>query len=396
MTLDEAIELAIDNVEKGHFAEAESIYLQILQQMPNNKIVRHLRREVQGAVEAAQVGTKGEQKLLEFFKKNATHYPCVPEYNLNWSLKNLAPVKHFLQRNPISVVDVGAREGFLGEIEDIKNFVKFLGFDADVEECERLNKNPPNGFNSFRVAPYFIGKNNEEVTFNLYKSPGESSVYAPNREFQRKFNRNFGVRQSLRLNSIALQDALEGEGVFEVDFLKLDTQGSELDILRSSENLIKDIFLIESEIEITEMYDGQPLIGEFLSYMSDLQFEVMYINRVFANRQDYSGPARGQVTFCDVLFAKRDSLILNAYPEKIAKHLVLLCAYGHLDVAHNIWNMNEKVKELVPNLDAYFVPYPSQGERLYEMSRDKRLCWQLHQRKTNQLSNDSDRSWPFR
>lgn len=396
MTLNEAIELAINNVEKGDFAEAETIYLQILQQIPNDKITNYLIREVRGAIEATRTGTRGERKLLDFFKRNWSHYPCVPEYNLNWSLKSLTPVENFLKHSPISVVDVGARDGFLGEIEDIKEFVNFLGFDADIEECDRLNKNPPEGFNSFRVAPYFIGKNDEEIIFNIYNSPGDSSVYNPNPEFQRKFNSGFGVKKSVRLKSITLQDALDGEGVLEIDLLKLDTQGSELDILKSSEDLIKNIFLIESEIEITEMYAGQPLIGEFISYMSRLQFEVMYINRVFDNRQEYDGPARGQVTFCDVLFAKRDSLILDAPPEKIARHLILLCAYGHLDVAHYIWKMSAQVRDLIPNLSVYFVPYVERNEQLYEMNRDKRLCWQLHQRKTNQLKNDSDRSWPFR
>jgi FkbM family methyltransferase len=396
MNTKSALESAIDYVNAGMFAEAEAVYLNILQSEPNNKIVAHLWKEVAGAIDASINGSKAEKRLLQSFREQVSHYPSVPEYNLNWCLKDLSPISDFLESNPLNVVDVGARDGFLGEIEDLKAFVNFTGFDADPKECQRLNNSPPKGFKSFNISPFFIGAQNGQLTFNIYKSPGDSSVYPPSEAFRVKFNNGLSIQNSFAVRSIRLEEAVKISNVPQIDFLKLDTQGSELDILKGSESIARDTLLIEAEVEITEMYKGQPLIGEFISHMRDLQFEVLYINRVFANRQDYHGPARGQVIFCDILFSKQEEIAIKSHPLTLAKHLILLCAYGHLDVASHIWSGSSQARELLPKLSAYFCVAPPAERCLEEMSRDKRLCWQLHQRKTNQLRYDSDRSWPTR
>jgi Methyltransferase FkbM domain len=44
-----------------------------------------------------------------------------------------------------------------------------------------------------------------------------------------------------------------------VDAIKLDTQGSELDILRGATHVLPTVSLIDIEVEFNELYDGQPL-----------------------------------------------------------------------------------------------------------------------------------------
>jgi FkbM family methyltransferase len=396
MDFQDEIERAIAAVDNARLADAEQIYHRLLTYFPDNKIVKHLLREVEGSMTATSSGTKAEKRLLKGFVDHQSHLFTVPEYNLNWGLKDLNPISEFLKDNLITVVDVGARDGFLGEIEDLRSFTNYIGFDSDQNEVDRLTTNEDRGYASFKVLPYFIGKNEGPVYFNIFNSPGHSSIFRPSKAYIEKFDPSFGIRSTVQVNSMPLDKALENEKVNEVNFLKLDTQGSELAILKSSEDFVKNILLIEAEVEIFEIYEGQPLIGEFLAYMNKLGFEVLYINRVFQSRRGYEGLSRGQVVFCDFLFAKREDHALNATAHQLSKHLILLCAYGHLDMAHYLWNASSEVKKLIPDLGVYFVKKPTTDVRIEQMNRDKILCWQLHKRISNQLDFDSDRSWPIR
>jgi FkbM family methyltransferase len=345
---------------------------------------------------AEKHGSHAEKKLLESFKNQPLHYVSVPEYNINWTLKDTTSIQDFLAKSPINVVDIGARDAYLGEIENLKQFINYYGFDADESECERANVNPPLGFNKFRMIPYYIGNDNPKMPFYLYKSLGDSSKYLPNQRFIEKFNNGFGVQRIIDIKSKNLKKIIEDEKIEAIDFLKIDTQGSELEILKSAKNTLNKVLLVEAEVEFTEMYDGQPLIGEFVNYMSQQGFEILYLNRVFQTRQSYPGIARGQITFADILFSKKEDRYDDFSEIELAKHVILLSNYGHLDIAHEIWSGFESVRNLIPLFNSQFLAYPDDNRKRSSMNSDKLLCWQLHNRKTNQYHYDSDRSWPFR
>jgi FkbM family methyltransferase len=45
----------------------------------------------------------------------------------------------------------------------------------------------------------------------------------------------------------------------QIDFLKLDTQGAELDVLRGGEQSLSPVRALEIEVEFNPIYIGQPL-----------------------------------------------------------------------------------------------------------------------------------------
>jgi hypothetical protein len=245
------------------------------------------------------------------------------------------------------------------------------------------------------MLPFFVGKDSEMLDFYIYKDPGSSSKFLPSQRYARLFGSAYQVVKKIQVHSQRLDDIMSNCAIPDPDFIKLDTQGTELEILSSNLATLNKALLVESEIELVEIYDGQPILPEFLRFMFNNGFELLYINRVFANRANYAGPARGQITFCDALFARRETYHRNFSAESLAKHAILLSNYGHLDIAKAIWDASKDVRELVPGLATYFSPH-DHARREVAMGQDKSLYWQMHKKRTNQLDMDSDRSWPFR
>ena len=63
------------------------------------------------------------------------------------------------------------------------------------------------------------------------------------------------------LDNVFQKSTLEGRvEVINPDFVKLDTQGTELYILKGMQHtLTRSIFGVEAEVQFIEMYRGQPL-----------------------------------------------------------------------------------------------------------------------------------------
>ncbi len=396
MTIDEAIGAAIDKCKAGDILSADIIYSRILDQCPGHKIAAYLHEQVRGAAEACKNGNLPQRLVLNAFEITPSPYLAMPAYNAAWAIRDFAPIHDLLSQTPFTILDIGARDAFLGEIENLKRYCDYFGFDADAEECRRLNANPPQGFHRFTLLPHYIGTEGKTVSFHLYRNSGESSQFSPSRRFQRLFNEDLAIARSVQLTARSLDSVTAAEHLSTIDFLKLDTQGSELEILRSGASTLDRTLLLETEIEITECYEGQPLLGEVVSHLHQQGFELLYLNRVFRTRQNYPGPARGQIIYCDALFAKHEDRYPAFTARELARHAVLLCNYGHLDIAYDIWRTHPTVQELLPNLPRYFSTAPKPSDSAAIMNQEKLLYWQLVRRGTNQLPMDSDRSWPFR
>jgi hypothetical protein len=57
------------------------------------------------------------------------------------------------------------------------------------------------------------------------------------------------------------------------DLVKLDTQGSELDILKGGKNLISRAKVVILEVSLIEYNEGAPTVEETIDYMNEIGFE---------------------------------------------------------------------------------------------------------------------------
>ncbi|MCL5287475.1 MAG: FkbM family methyltransferase [Acidobacteria bacterium] len=338
--------------------------------------------------------------LLNAFLRHSNHYHAILPYNLNWAVRVSPQIRAWLEQNPMQVADVGARDGVPGELAGLEALIDYVCFDADAEECARLNAEQ-HGTRSFRAFPYFIAERDAPVTFHLYKQGVHSSVYPPGREFAEQFaGEEFAVQRSVQMEGTSLDAVFSKQKLAPPDFLKLDTQGSELGCLRGASQVLRQVCLVEVEVEFTPLYEGQPLFHDVMRFMTENNFELLYLNRVFGQRRAYEGPSRGQIIFGDALFGRSRTALSDLDAPKLARYALLLIHYGHLDLAHALTRDFPQILAEAPALAQYFRRWSfsplARAGRLALSQMDKLLCLLLHARRYNQIPMDSDRGWPFR
>ena len=145
--------------------------------------------------------------------------------------KHLVASRAFAEQ-PLVVVDIGARRGFEPHWSVYGDQVKLIGFEADAEECERLNQQATGSGNRF--FPVALHQNKGKRPFYVTSQSSSSGFYEANMRYVQRFPEevNLSVIKTVEMDTVDF-DSFAGEnGIDSVDFIKLDTEGCELDILK--------------------------------------------------------------------------------------------------------------------------------------------------------------------
>jgi FkbM family methyltransferase len=312
-------------------------------------------------------------------------------YNWNWQ-RRWHEVSDFLGQHKIILMDVGARGAAPPELESLQDHVYRVGFEADPKECARLNAEGGGQF-----FPNLVAGEEGPLTLNLYSNAAQSSVLTLNERFERLWIGPTPLDDTFTSDAVTIDGFLSEHPDLAPDFLKLDTQGTELYILQGAKKALDSIGLVEVEVEFFQHYDGQPLFGDVSALMLDHGYELLYLSRVMASRtQVYDGPSRGQLVYGDALFGKREDALDHLSAERLTSYCILLCQFGHMDVAFQIMQDHPEVAKLAPGLKSVFKKQPNSVSRALLMQVDKLLALGLHARRYNQRGMDTDRAWPLR
>lgn len=186
-----------------------------------------------------------------------------------------------LRSSPVRVADIGARGGRQLKWAALSDHVSFIGFEPEQAEFERLQATAAQN-EIFSNTALFSRKG--EVEFHHTRDPATSSIYPPNREAWDRIlpgDERLRVVRKETVEVETLDVALQEMGLTGLDFIKLDTQGSELDILKGAEaTLAGDVFGIEVEVEFTELYTGQALFPDVHAFLTNHGFEFIDFPRL--------------------------------------------------------------------------------------------------------------------
>jgi FkbM family methyltransferase len=211
---------------------------------------------------------------------------------------------------PLMVVDVGARGGFEEHWSMYKDKVRLIGFEADVKECERLNKLEAG--TGKRFYPVALHQNEGRKTFYATAFPPSAGFYQPDMKQVGRFpdKEHLTVVNTLDLNTISFDKFANDELINYVDFIKLDTEGSELDILKGALSTLKKTVLgLSIEIWFQSWHIGQPVFSDMDLFLRSLGFRLFGLDVCHRSRETLpeatSSPTKwGQVTAGESLYLR--------------------------------------------------------------------------------------------
>jgi FkbM family methyltransferase len=212
---------------------------------------------------------------------------------------------------PKCIVDVGAHIGLWAKYTHFvyPNSKMFL-IEAN-EECKGDLDNTGLPY-TFALLGDEEGKKKEFYCINGGDSSG-NSVYR-----ERTSAYNNGNCHTRTLTTTTLDNILDKHKV-SPDFIKIDVQGAELDVLRGARNTLKKVEFIMLEVQVAEFNQGAPTFFEIMKYMDKKGFELFdviemsYIpHSLCLCRSD-----RGRLNELDLLFIRKDSEYKKKVEEKV-------------------------------------------------------------------------------
>jgi FkbM family methyltransferase len=196
---------------------------------------------------------------------------------------------------PSVIYDIGAHEGlWTRDCKEIFPSATYYQFEADTDKKEKL----VNGTKSFFEV--LGNEDNKEVDYykvktQKFKYTTGNSIF-PENSYLYTQSENFYIEKRImkHLDTLVLENNLPFP-----DFLKLDTQGSELLILEGAAECMKKAKVILLEVSIHEYNKNAPLIADVLAFMKERKFLMFDIieNHII----------NGVLAQIDILFCKEDS-----------------------------------------------------------------------------------------
>lgn len=180
-----------------------------------------------------------------------------------------------------TLLDIGARDAdndprWLGLPPER---MRLYGFELDEEGCAAMTRSMSAGGREARFFPYGLWGRAERRDFHhSLGHPGSSSLFPFNFEvfdrwkiFDGKGVRNEGqfMRpvQQIPVELSTLDRWRAEQDVASVDFMKLNVQGAELEILRAGETVLPEVMGLLTEVAFVENYAGRPLFADIDAWL---------------------------------------------------------------------------------------------------------------------------------
>lgn len=254
----------------------------------------------------------------------------------------------------LSVVDVGAFGGVARPWATVGGVVDAIAFEPSPGECQRLNALGCPFVRSIRFFPHAVAGETGTRPLYVTRSATCCSLAEPNAaEFAR-----YGVPGSARQNRAQVTQVIHVQTVsldgfcdrhdIRPDFVKLDTQGTEFDILANGfVRNIHSVVGMEIEVEFVELYRGQRLFADVDQFMRANGFGLMGLKRHHWKMHDGQRCTKlrgGRLIFGDALYLNRRAFA-KCSMEFALKAVLILRRYQMNDVADHLQAIHQIDRE---------------------------------------------------
>ena len=259
----------------------------------------------------------------------------------NIYLKNIKLLLNNNLKKKFTLLDIGAADGANNKWNIINNNINIILVEPHKESAKKLKSN---GFNV--IESVLHSENDKEIKFYNTKKPLCSSFYKPNLDHLGKFSDI--DRFNIVSEDIFVSKCLDTEikNFEQPNFIKIDTEGSELDILKGSNKTLLNTFGLEVECSFHQLREKQPLFEDVRKYLENLDFVFIdFVSMIRWEKDSYSFTGQPQIT--DALFLKNEEMIISKFKKKeisldeLINYLVILIVYERVDIIKYIYKKTE-------------------------------------------------------
>ena len=212
---------------------------------------------------------------LRHFGYDITEYPIRDWY---WLRAGLSEIFTALQIN--CVIDVGANQGQYGD------FLRQIGYKGRIVSFEpvpttfKLLAERSRNDEAWHVHNVALGAVNQTLDMNIMDHSVFNSLLSLNSYGSKQFAKEAGVTRTERVNVVQLDSIMDEIKVGIEDprvYLKMDTQGYDLQVLKGASGSLPLVLGLQSEIALRPIYEKMPDYLTSLAKLNALGFAVTSI-----------------------------------------------------------------------------------------------------------------------
>ena len=217
------------------------------------------------------------------------NYTLIP----NWAFEEKVIVRHLQPLFKVyeieCVLDVGANLGQFGDF--VRHNLGFRGalhsFEP-VQQFAQFLEHKIRGDPSWHIHKTALGSSPAQSAINVAQSPGLSSFLPKTSEAVENLWERSAIleRQSVAIDTLDNFVArLDGGVLPGPSYLKVDTQGYDLEVLKGAKKTLEAVRAVQFEASVRPIYKGMPHYQEVLDYLLDRGFA---LSAMFPINKDHS------------------------------------------------------------------------------------------------------------
>ncbi|MGA2553014.1 MAG: FkbM family methyltransferase [Burkholderiaceae bacterium] len=195
-----------------------------------------------------------------------------------WELIELEQLRRFFESFRVDCVfDVGANAGqYAMRLREIGFSGRIISFEPNPDLATELRAAAQRD-TSWVIKEIALDSESRVVDFNIMKRSTFSSLLEPDHSQTALFRDMNVIERQIQIKTRTLAELyseLQSEFAFKRPFLKMDTQGHDVAVIRGAGRLANSFVGLQSELGFTPLYKGAPMFYESLEYYKSLGFKL--------------------------------------------------------------------------------------------------------------------------
>ena len=282
----------------------------------------------------------------------------------------------FLGEKKLVIYDIGAGGGIGDQWAVLQSNKMVIGFEPQLNDNEKEMAKRGGYF----IYPVAIGDGKTHKFYVTAHWPS-SGICKPNVDFWSRFPNleYFDIKKELEIKTVTLDAFSEEKKIRDLDFIKIDVEGFELNVLENATSVLKNCIGIDTEVAFdSRLHIDRAEFSQIDSFLKKQGFTLFDLTICRYNRSTLSPIDRpivhssdnGQVIAGDALylrdFKNGANADLFADPDKVIKTILLAEIYNLNDYSLELldyFSQKKLISDHIKNLEDLLIPL-HQGEKI--------------------------------